>query len=612
MFRSRSNYDDAIYDLSILSLSILIAAIILSVTGVHWGQWYSGNYQLHDQARALLGGSLSISKDPAAIAWDYAWADGVQQPWGLGVPVWQALFELIYRVFGRSYFPESLALGGAALVASVAVLRTFMPRQFFKKPLYELRRQPHSIAPIFLLLLFPPFLSLCSTRMAVYEEVVVYSYLAALTLLAATVALLRKPTLGRYLLLSVLAGFTIFVRPTLFTYGFASQLLSFFFTRRLGWSLQKSCSGMACFSLIVALLLVTNFFRFGAPLEFGHKLTLNAETRICYSSRFYDPYSDEPIVSAVKELFSLLFLINNNLNGDNWYECSVLPGQADTVRWREFYFKTFDLSYLIFIIAAWISVSWRWTLDRRAGQSGQMSEPEAGLLVLWSLLSIGPLLCFYVRFPFVASRYMVDFAPAFAASILGGVFLIGRFISSSRNWRWLTVLLYIALICWWGVELKTARVLFSKNFPPAQYFSQPIAHVWKPSRKLPKSYKLGDDLKSFGILFNGAGWDLNSGDACATCSFFISDPRRLELEVTPIDSNTVTESDYRDIAAKIGLEALELEHIQNVGNAHRLVFRGPKLSRYQSGVQSLFLRFPFESKNDWRVSKFRLLSIAWQ
>ncbi len=611
LFRSSFNRDDATYNLSILCLSGLVAATVLWDSGVRqWGAWYSNNYQLQDQTKALVRGSLSIASDPGAIGWDYVWGDGVQQPWGLGVPLWQAIFELGYRVIGWSYFPDRLALGAAALAASIVVMRTFISRPFFKAPLKELHTAPESLAPIFLLLLFPPFLTMCCTRMAVYEEVVVYSYLFAVVLMAGTIAFYRKASFSSYLLLSILAGLSVFVRPTILTYGLVSQVVNSIQTRRLGWSIQKSLAGIACFVLITASLFLTNYWRFGSPLEFGHKLTLNTETRICYSSRFYDPYSDEPLDSAAQELFSLLFLINK-LNGDDWYANNILPGQSETVRWREFYFKTFDLSYFIFVVASWVSLSWHWYADWRS-PSRDKSWSESRILLVWSLFSVGALAIFYLRFPFVASRYMIDFAPAFAAAMLGGIFMLGGRISSARKRLWLTGFLYLALVFWWGLELKTARIITSRNFPPVQLFSLPISHTWQPARKLPSSYKLGDDLKVFGILFNGTGWNMKTGEAYATCSFFVSDPTRLELQLVPLDGANVGGDDYKKVEAKIGLEKLELEAIQDEGEVHRILFRRPKQSRYQSGVQVLFLRLPFGSKCDWKVSKFRLLSVAWR
>jgi hypothetical protein len=67
-----------------------------------WGWWYSDNRVLWRQSQALLGGSLAIGSDPSEVEFDTAWAQGgIQQIWGLGVPLWRLPFEVAAKHCAR-------------------------------------------------------------------------------------------------------------------------------------------------------------------------------------------------------------------------------------------------------------------------------------------------------------------------------------------------------------------------------------------------------------------------------------------------------------------------------------------------------------------------------
>ena len=116
-----------------------------------WGQWYSVNSAYRRQTEALLSGSLALHDDPRKVGYDMAWAeDGVQQVWGLGVPVWRLPFELLAKFSGVAAFPDRVALAAAIIVVSYALLRLAVPLS-----------KPERLVGALLLVLFPPFLTLC-------------------------------------------------------------------------------------------------------------------------------------------------------------------------------------------------------------------------------------------------------------------------------------------------------------------------------------------------------------------------------------------------------------------------------------------------------------------
>ncbi len=84
--------------------SVVVSLGICLGTGLvpGWGWWYSANPALWRQSQALLRGSLALGSDPGQMEFDTAWAQGgVQQIWGLGVPLWRVPFDAAAELFAR-------------------------------------------------------------------------------------------------------------------------------------------------------------------------------------------------------------------------------------------------------------------------------------------------------------------------------------------------------------------------------------------------------------------------------------------------------------------------------------------------------------------------------
>src|SRR6266480_2873097 len=153
-----------------LYFAVILAAGVLVGTGLvqEWGRWYSANPAYRRQTEALLKGSLALEADPRGLVWDMVWANGgVQQVWGLGAPCWRLPFEFLARIFRQPAFPDRLTFGVAIALLAYAVSRVFLTRpacndsyQWF----CDLRRYPEEVAALFVLLLFPPFLTICRFR----------------------------------------------------------------------------------------------------------------------------------------------------------------------------------------------------------------------------------------------------------------------------------------------------------------------------------------------------------------------------------------------------------------------------------------------------------------
>ena len=82
------------------------------------------------------------------------------------------------------------------------------------------------LLPILVFVLFPPFVNLCHAVMYVYEESVVYSYLAAIGLVFALVRFIRSPGFAGLALLAFFSGLIMFFRPTFGAYGFSTLVIA--------------------------------------------------------------------------------------------------------------------------------------------------------------------------------------------------------------------------------------------------------------------------------------------------------------------------------------------------------------------------------------------------
>lgn len=390
-----------------------------------WGAWYSVDFTYQKQVERLLDGHLSISDSPAEIANNFAWGPGgVHQVWGLGVPVWKSVLDWGWKKSKGHFSPDRFSFI-IFLLCSFSALLSFGNRLSKKVGITNFI----GIGCIILVFcLSPPFLSLCLTPFTVYEEAEAYGFLICCVLLSLSMS--NVIFTQHYLFLfgiAFLSGLSGFIRPTLLAYGLASILI-------LCFRIKKNIVAGAIvlfFFIGITLLLYTNYIRFGYPLEFGHSLNINASSENIYASRFDYPFSSEPIYSALKELFGILFLNPHPSIISRDFESNLFWGQSSTFRWRNFYFSTFDLSYFFMTL-----VVWGWVIVRSMKRIMQKkiieNETPLEYIAMWSIFSGIPLVIFYVRFPFISSRYLLDFAPSFSASVLVFWLLLFRVLKKNQ------------------------------------------------------------------------------------------------------------------------------------------------------------------------------------
>jgi hypothetical protein len=600
--------------LGLLLAASLLALNFLLATGLigSGGECYSGaTLAYRRQTDAFLRGSIALDADPRGLSWDLVWANGVQQPWGMGVPAWRLPFEMLAKVLGFAAFPDRVALGIAFALVTYVLMRVFWTPRGTVVRFSDLQENPGALLAPLLLVLFPPFLTLCRAPFMVYGEAQAYSYLVGLLVISGLILFVRSASIRSYLCLSFFSGAIAFVRPTLVFCGAAALIVAFFHTRHQKWQLRSSFAGIGLFCLALGCLYLSNRQRFGSGWEFGHSLNLNDVDTMRFASRFDHPFRTEPLWPASRELLSTLFLLGDTFNTLNRHRPGMFCGQSPTFRWREFYFETYDLTYFALAATAWIWLAWGiWRRRRLSFDAAKADELTA--LSAWSLLSAVALFGFYLRWPFTSSRYMIDFAPAIAAAIWVTLSLI----SNSIPRRKLVARGFIAVVTlWWGVQVVGAKTDLEARYP------QPIAYAdlmsvmrepQTPTPPLPNGYKLGMDIHRYGLFLNGAGWNMTSGETMMSVTLFVDDAKFLAIDVAPVGDDPYEGEAYDCIQAKVGLETLELKTSQDTPEGRRLVFRGPQTESYQSGVQVAFLGMTAPQDISDGRSRFRLLNVRWR
>jgi hypothetical protein len=619
--------------------AVVYAAGLLLATGLipGWGQWHSNRHTHRQQVSALLEGRLALSRDLGDIEFSNAWSGGgVQQVWGLGVALWQLPFEVAARVFGEGGFPDRIAFGLFAALVGFVALRAWVlawADEAEESPgVWEMA--VGFLGGVGVLLLSAPFVTLLQARRLPLEETAAYAYLFALLLMGLTLGFVRRPGKGRWLLLCGVAGLGGLMRPTLVFYGLASLAVSgwIWLRARHGggrFSWKAAAMGLALFCAGNGLLWWTNLVRFGDGFEFGHRLNVQSVTGTLYATRFDHPFEAEPLWAAGRELFGALFCAGE-LNGAAWYRQDFFPGQSGAVRWREFYFRTYDWTYVPLVLLGWgvAAVYGVYGLKRRrkevsrsgigsgvdaveggiAGADGRGSavwEQVAGLGG-WSLMAALPLFVFYLYVPVISSRYMMDFAPAFAVAAA-----LGWTVVALRCKRWWSCGFICLLLCVWvGAELALSRVVLHGGGAAVTWSE---VNALKGQRKKTIEQMPGAGLalgeERSGIPFDGTGWDKESGQLKPLVVLFVYSPEFLELELEN-GSHPKIVARPEEVRAKVGLETLERARVMATEKGWVVRFNGPRKEVYREGIQTVFVatvprEYLAEEKTPWVLRRAR-------
>jgi hypothetical protein len=540
-------------------------------------KWHQNHAVYHQQADAFLQGRFAIGNDPSRLKMDMAWHDGgVQQIWGLGVPLLLLPGHTLAKLVGGFAFPDRalflLLLAGLG-AATHATLRTVCGHWL------------GAIAGV-ATMCFPPFVSLLLSRFQIWEEAVAYEYLAVGYLLVAVVALAIRPSGPRFVVIWALAGFVPFVRPTALVYSIVAALLSLLLYERRTVNRAKAL-GAAIAIVFAGLFLLTNAIRFGAPLELGHSIHTNLYTLIDYTTTFENPFRQATLPSAAKDFFGS-FVFTNIPAWKGFYATGLFAWQSPTFRWHEFYFRAYDASYLVLLLASWTILAWLLWRRRSTGPFEPVTRVVVALQ-LWSLLAFAGLFLFYLKFFGLSSRFLLDFAPAIVAALVGTMIFLLRLPRARRLGFGLALVVagWFAAQLWLGSRPNTRIATGTAKVVSKQTMRETLGRLDQPS-SIPARYVVSEDPRATNIPFNGTGWDHGSGDTAPYAVFFIKDPQfvRLVFDTAVIRAKPA----YEAVAVKVGLEYLPRIRETTDGRYLTLEFAAPKRPAYQKGIQMLSLR----------------------
>lgn len=586
-----------------LLLYCLVCAVAMMVIGgADFTRLYAPSPYHRLQADALLRGQLHLADSLEQIGHDLAWHDGqVNQIWGLGTGLWLLPFEALWRLLGQKWFPDRIALGVAfALLAWYSGTVAWRLAERAKSPAM-------GIALVWLVTLCPALWTLNQGGRLIYEETTLYACLVSLGLLVAVVRVACFGERKDFYIGVGLAALAALMRPTHGIYGLLAVLVctALVLARSGRWRTVLIGHGIFVAGLIT--LALTNWSRFGSPTEFGHRLSVTPGI-IVFMTRMDNPMKDASFGQASRELCGWLFWMRDvqaRSLGENF-----VAWQAPFERWRDPYMTTFSPAWAVIMGATLIGAGCWVRRIRRTKTDWRhfLTRPGPALVVgllAWGGLSAVALAGFYLRFPNMSSRYLLDFAPAFTA--LAVIF----WLAMMRWMRWLGL---FALAGWLGYEILSAQVR------PAPV---PVLTRTQISTELPRAegrqisefanaYSPANHPGQTGIPYNGYGWDNETGLAGNILIVAIDRPEFIEVLVGPRTDSTEPSAQPDEFRAMIGAEFLTLRELHQAEGQIRVRFELPEKIKNRAGNELLFLCFTKGFDADARESQRPLHTVRWR
>jgi hypothetical protein len=581
--------------------AIIYGVVMMWFGGADFKHLYSPSPYHRLQADAILHGHLYVGNSIGQIGHDLAWHAGqVNQIWGLGVGLWLTPFEFAWRLLGGKWFPDRIPLGIAlALLAGYA---WSLGRLFATNA----KRSTVGIGFVWLIVFCPSIWALNQGGRPVYEETSLYALLVSMGILIAVVRVAHFGLRRDYLICASLAALSALMRPTHGIYGLAGMVVSSAILMKQR-RFKIIIFGNAIYVAGLMVLLITNWYRFGSPMEFGHRLTITGEI-VVFMTRFGNPMRHATILQAGKELYSWLFLFHQLPVGISGTD-QVVPWQAPYARWRDPYMTTFDPGWAIVVAAGFFgTVLWlgRKIFRRRAVDSLSWGPAEAVIIgtFVWASISAGALLAFYLYFPNLSARYIMDLAPGFTGFALLVWFWVSR--------RWPRIGLMV-LSSWLGYGILTV-----------QYRPSPLALLEQAEilTELPRAtnkafdgihgkYDFLNHPGDSGLFGNGKGWKKEDGEARAIVMLAIDAPEFVEIVVGPGKYSRDDGLHHDAYRAAIDGHLIPVEKVNSEEGRTRVRFTVPEAIRRRAGEELLFLSFTSGYDMVDRESRRILYSVQW-
>jgi len=466
---------------------------------------YSTSIAPRLQTNAFLNGHLSLSSQPFGYKQDFVWnGHGLQQNWGLGVPLLRFPFEWASNQLGLRDFPDRLILL-FYLIFTIVLLNITLNKVIMVLGIHSLSWvrlliRWYLIAWIFL---SPAIGCLIQENINVYNETVLYGCLYTYLLLCLFLKYIIDSNSKNFIFLCLLSGLAWLIRPTLIFYGLFTLLFASLFSYQNKREIRLVIIGLVCFCIGVAIEVWGNYLRFGSILSVKYPLTGNPIVN--YITRFDSPFNVEHIWSAAKELFGELFFNN--------------PWPSHMVRWRwggGYYPFPFNFTHLlVLILGFFMYISFlSFKFFKR------VNSPLIYFSLAWGFSSFIFLFGFYLRFPAIASRYLSEFSPAINIIFIILFLIIIHSLKSYNKINQTFVLSFVFLL---GLFYYSNERFFEFNIHALKISPQIQVTDKKGIQKyianfnhdinlrpyLPETSYCSQSYTAAGLIYQYAGWDLH-------------------------------------------------------------------------------------------------------
>lgn len=568
------------------------------------GAAYSPSLAHRLQTEALLQGTLALQPTPHGQMADWAWGNGSQHVWGLGVGLVRLPLEAAAKTLGFVGFPDRVTLLLAFVATTLLAARAFPDTA----PLAR-------VVLVLVMVATPAFVTLCRTRLAVYEESVAYAHLWAVAMASLLLCFVRRGHTRDLLLASASAGLAMLLRPTLVLD--AAVTMALLFTAIAGAPARRTAR-IATAGVVAALGLAVvgliGLLRFGSPFETGQLLNVSYIPTDQAAKLFGYPYWREPFARAAAELLSS-FLLPARWNAPTWYAPDVVAWQAPTVRFREIYFTPFSLVQLALLITAWLGGAALAIAARRRAHLGRLVVAPVGTMLLWSAAVFVGQFLFYLWAPSMTSRYAVDLAAPLAVGLAALVLMALRALADRPRQASVIVASLAAL---WTIHDGTSAAIgaFHQQGPLLDGAGVAAALAARPRpepRPLPAAYRCGDEPESGGVKFNGSGWTTpGSCEVHASTMLFFPQLTCVRLVVeSAAAGERLDAAATAPVRAKLGLDEMRRAADEPAGDGRALTFCARADHRPNPhGIELLYLGWTSPTDLSPTVRPFRLLEVA--
>lgn len=598
----KKNLNNILIGLGNIIFSLFILNIFSKIIP-RWGFWYNFNPAFKAQMDAFLNWDFALSATPLALRHDYAWADGVYQLWGLGVPLLQLPFTVISKLMGLSAAPDRFIFYFLYAMVGMFFWSIFTSRSTKYKTgicFY--------LGAFYLVLFSFPLLNMLLTRFAIYEEVVAYAWLWSILSFSFLYWFSESKNPKVYISVSVLSGFMCLLRPTFFFYA----IVTFILAQVLALStLNKKIIiiGTLLFMFFPIFLLTANYIRFDRFFEFGYRLDLTGISLNEIALKFDYPYKYESFASAAKELFAALFT-ETKLNANRFYEAEISNSFSVTTRFREFYFSTYNFKIFSLLLLSWFLAIISIVFRKKEFFKTVIQDKRIILPALWSFVCFVLLFAFYLRSPSITSRYVIDFCSAIFIGIMSLYFFIQKVIMhfKVKNAFLIGVILGGTVVLWNFLELGYAKKINMKTYAS---FSKPASLINGKDYDVPEMYTCHVRL-DYDLPFNARGWDYKTSCRVYNSTIlFMKNFNCINVSLEKIESEDQKDYPLEDIQVKVGLNFLERIYIKENGPHAELQFCRNKSDQPAPKDRLDVLVFAWVGLRNFKYSQtpFKLISV---